>query len=716
MSRLMLAGAVAAILTGGMIGAAWGGMEAPNPAGTGDDPSLMGWWKLDDEGADVAPDSSIWGRHGTLYGNPWWVPGHIGEALRFDGYDDYVDTNYYENLPVWTVSAWVISPRAPTQGRVGGPVHREANYQFNWDHDNPQFRGTAALLIGDIWYPASFGSLFANQWYHLAATFDGSSLKAYVNGDLITTNTQAQGIPTWEPESLKIGRHAAGPWYFRGSVDEVRVYNRALTQGEIKEIALFDPRMAQNPRPAQNGNMGIQDVNAISWSAGQSAAMHDVYLGTDANAVAAADVNSPVYWGRQAETIFPVAAPMEIGARYFWRIDEVAADGITIHKGVVWSFTVSGYSIIDDFESYTDLDGLRIQESWIDGLVNGSGSRVDRWIAPSTTQRGGRGNKQAMSLAYDNGRSPFYSEVERKFVPEQDWTAGLADTLSLSVKGDMVSFGETAPGQYTLTASGADIWSNADECRYAFRRFDGDGSMSVRVDSFAAIEVWAKAGVMIRESLQPGSRHASMFVTPDGRRAFQNRPDDGSGVCLTAHSGPGAISLPHWIKLERRGNQFTAYHSADGIRWIKQPDDEDVVSYQSPNPQTIEMPATVYIGLALSSHNQGLVTTATFSGMKTTGYVSSEWQVAEIGWDHPGNSPDDLYVVVEDGEGKAATVVNPAAVNATSWTEWQIPFKDFPGVNFQRVKRISIGVGGRETSVPPGSGRIFIDDILALKP
>ena len=682
------------------------------------DPNLMGWWKLDGLSSGAVVDSSGWGRDGVAYGQPSWVPGCAGLALELDGVDDYVDTNYREDLSQWTVTAWVASPRAPAQADVGGPVHRESNYQFNWDHDDSRFQGTATVRIGDTWHPASFGALSANQWHHLAATFDGASLNAYVNGELITTNAEAQGVPSPESATLKIGRHAGGPWLFTGSVDEVRVYNRALSQEEIEDVVFYDPLLAQDPQPVHRGAIDIHDVNDLSWSAGEAAAMHDVYLGTDANAVGAADVNSPVYWGRQTETSFSVAGVVESPGRYFWRIDEVQADGATVHKGRVWTFSVSGSVMIDDFQSYTDEEGSRIQDTWIDGATNNTGSQVGLQIDAFARRGNPTTGNRSMSMVYDNAGTPFYSEVSRVFWPPQDWTACMADALSLLIKGDVVTFQECPPEVFTLTAVGDDIWSNNDQFRYVFKRLDGDGSIVVRVVNVSYSHEWAKCGVMIRESLARDSAHAAMYITPDGRRAFQTRPTNGTGVCLTAHSSVGAVSTPYWVRLDRKGDQFTAYHSSDGVTWIQQPDDEEVTSYQSSNPTTISMPTTIYIGLALCSHTNGVVATAVFSDIETTGYVSDQWQMAEIGYDHPGNSPDDLYVVVEDANGASATVVNPdlGAVNVTEWTPWRIPLADFAGVDLTRIGKVSIGVGGRETSVSPGDGRLDIDNLILWKP
>jgi hypothetical protein len=453
----------------------------------------------------------------------------------------------------------------------------------------------------------------------------------------------------------------------------------------------------------------------LTWTAAPGAAFHDVYLGTEEDAVAAADVLSPLYRGRQSGTSFSLAGLVQPGGRYVWRIDEVEAGGTTIHQGVVWTFTMSALLVVDDFESYTDEQGSRIEETWRDGSRNHTGSHVSRQANPSTGSTSDHGN-WSMLLAYDNSKSPFLSEAEREFAAEQNWTAGAMDTLSLRFQGEAAAFAETAPGTFTMTAAGADIWNDRDEFRYAYQRLDGDGAIVARIDSFLRTHDWAKAGVMIRASLEPASAHAFMCITGDGRRAFQNRSIGGTGYCLTAHSYPGAVSLPYWVKIERKRNQFTAYLSLDGVNWTPQPTDEDVTSYQSANPQTINMPGRVYIGLALTSHASGTATTATFSAVEITGAVAGPWQVADIGIDHPGNSPDDLYVVVEDGDGKTAMAVNPnpAAVNARAWTEWKIPLNSFAGVDLRRVRRMSLGVGGRRSEIPPASGRIYIDDMRIL--
>ena len=114
------------------------------------------WWKLDETAGTKAADSSGNGHDAVVRGDPTWQPqgGRVGGALQFDGVDDYVDTGWADHLPTWTVAAWVKSPAAPKASpRRRGPIHRDKNFQINWDHGDDRFRGAAAVSVGDTWYP-----------------------------------------------------------------------------------------------------------------------------------------------------------------------------------------------------------------------------------------------------------------------------------------------------------------------------------------------------------------------------------------------------------------------------------------------------------------------------------------------------------------------------------------------------------------------------------
>jgi len=693
-------------------GDVWSFVVAPSePVG---DPSLVGWWTFEDLDSGIATDSSGGGHNGILLGNPRRVDGYDGRGVQFDGVDDSIDTGYAEDLAEWTVCVWVNSPMAPNAGAASGPVHREANYQLNWNHGDTTFRGAAGLRIGGTWYAASFGTLTAETWTHLAATFDGTALRAFTSGTLVTTNELAQGFPSPDSNALTFGKHAQADAFFAGTIDDVRVYNRALTENEISDVVHVGQHLvAWEPQPAYGDAVDIRESVVLSWLPADDTALYDVYFGTDEDAVAVADIGSPSYVGRQAEMSFPLEGPLEFGAPYFWRVDAVAADGVTIHQGPVWKFSVAYYLIVEDFESYTDDEGNRIHESWLDSDTNHTGAIVERADVTTAEPALVHGGRRSMSLSYDNMAMPFYSETQHELPLPEDWTLHEVDTLSLWFRGDPTPFREIEPGVIAMNAAGNDIWGNIDEFRYVYRQLTGDGAIKARLDTVLEANVWAKAGVMIRESLSAGSIHGFMCLTPDGRRAFQNRLDNGSGFCFSAHSYPGAITLPHWVKLEREGDQFTAYHSHDGVDWMLQPDTEDPVSYLSPNPQMIYMPDTVYVGLALCSHAGSVASSALFSGVEVTGAVTDQWQSADIGRVQPINCPEALYLTVKNADGRISTVTHPDvdAVNAREWTEWKIPLSDLGRMKRNQITSLSIGVGDSRSPERNGFGRIYIDDI-----
>ncbi|MCH8121055.1 MAG: discoidin domain-containing protein [Planctomycetes bacterium] len=182
-------------------------------------------------------DGSGNGNDGTIVGDPVFVegPAGYGMAMEFDG-DDHVDTGNTEDLATWTIACWAKSPAAPSGDSASGPVHRENNYQFDWNHGDETFRASVSINAGG-WHAASFGTLEADTWYHLAGTYDGEELKSYQDGILITTNDAPSGPPNAETGTLKLARHATAVQYFTGTVDEVTIYNSVLSDAEIAWLA-----------------------------------------------------------------------------------------------------------------------------------------------------------------------------------------------------------------------------------------------------------------------------------------------------------------------------------------------------------------------------------------------------------------------------------------------------------------------------------------------
>jgi len=290
---------------------------------------LVGWWRLDEGSGTTAFDSSGNGNDGQFQGDPEWVEGFLGGALEFDG-DDHVDTGYSENLANWTLAAWVKSPAAPSGDSPSGPVHREQNYQFNWNHSDATFRGSAAMNVGGTWYAAKYEPLEADTWYHLAATYDGENFIAYRDGVMITNNSAPSGPPNNEGNTLKLGRHAAAAQFFTGIVDDARVYNEALTESDIKTI-MFGTGIAKaiSPTP-EDGSIHPDTWVTMSWRPGDFAVSHDVYIGENYDDVNEATPDSDVFRGNlplgtefYIAGFFGYAYPDGLvnGTTYYWRID-----------------------------------------------------------------------------------------------------------------------------------------------------------------------------------------------------------------------------------------------------------------------------------------------------------------------------------------------------------------------------------------------------------
>jgi hypothetical protein len=155
---------------------------------------------------------------------------------------------------------------------------------------------------------------------------------------------------------------------------------------------------------------------------------------------------------------------------------------------------------------------------------------------------------------------------------------------------------------WTVKGAGADIWGTADAFQYAYKQMTGDGVAIARVASISSTNAWVKAGVMMRETLDPGSAQALMLASYSKGLAFQRRTAAGG---VSTNTAGALVAAPYWVKIERIGNTFNAYSSPDGTTWTLVGTD------------TIPMAATVYVGLAVSSHVSGTLATATFDNVTT---------------------------------------------------------------------------------------------------
>ncbi len=514
-----------------------------------------------------------------------------------------------------------------------------------------------------------------------------------------TTWTPLSGVPDFAQAPGTAGYAANTTVNFGGVLAKyVKLTINSSWSGQtvtgLSEVRFFYvPVQARAPQPT-NGATKVSVDSGLSWRPGREAASHKVLFGTDPNAVAKGTV--------AAQAVLDHAytpGSLNFGTKYYWRVDEVNA---VTYPGDVWSFTTQNYAVVDDFESYNDKDNA-VYDTWIDGMSNSSNGSTVGYL----TSKAGtfcettiiHGGKQSMPFEYNNIKTPFYSEAERTFDTPQDWTANGIDTLSLYFRGYPAGFTDNGNNAYTISAGGTDIGGAADQFRFVYKPLNGNGSITLKVDSIANTNASAKAGVMIRETLTAGSRNAFLAVTPGSGVLFQWRDITGG---TTANSTTAGLKAPYWVRITRTGNVFKAERSADGKTWTQQGVDT-----------TIPMTANVYIGIAVTSRNANQITTAQVSSVSTT--ATGAWQAPAIGATMPANDPAPLYVTVEDKAGKKKTVVhsNASATTVAAWTEWRVPLSDVSagGVNLAAVKKLTLGVGDRTSPKAGGHGMLYVDDI-----
>jgi PKD repeat protein len=197
---------------------------------------LMAAYNFNEGSGTKVNDVSGKGNHGTISGAVWTTSGRYGKALQFDGSDDMVTVNDAASLDLtggMTLEAWVYPTTTPSKWRIiimkeqpGDAVYYLA---ANSSSNRP---ATGVYISGErILYGGS--RLAANTWTHLAATYDGQTQRLYVNGSQVSQRAQTGQIRV-SSSPLRIGGNSIWGEYFQGRIDEVRIYNRALSASEIQ--------------------------------------------------------------------------------------------------------------------------------------------------------------------------------------------------------------------------------------------------------------------------------------------------------------------------------------------------------------------------------------------------------------------------------------------------------------------------------------------------
>jgi len=296
---------------------------------------------------------------------------------------------------------------------------------------------------GETWIQYDFDQLY--KLYQVLVWNHNSDLEEVVGFGikeaLIETSQYSE---IWETfGTIELARAAQqAPVDLQGIIARhVRITAQSNWGGIFQQYGLSEVRFFYIPVQAResypdSGATGVEVDVVLGWTAGREAATHDVYVSTDEQAVI--DGTAPV--ATVTETSHGPLA-LDLDTTYYWKVNEVnEAETPSTWEGVIWSFTTTDHLIVDDFESYNDLnpenpESNRIFNAWIDGYDNPeNGSLVGYDTPPFAEQTIVHGGNQSLPLFYDN--SVGYSEATLTLTYPRDWTENGVTTLSIWFRGD----------------------------------------------------------------------------------------------------------------------------------------------------------------------------------------------------------------------------------------------------------------------------------------
>lgn len=371
---------------------------------------LIAYWPLDEGSGTITADVSGSGSEGAVHGGPNWVDGKFGSALEFDGSDDYVDCGNPSILDFgtsdFTISAWVNSTDVGGETVVakGGDNSGGIRWRFRVYGTTPQIVLDDNATKRD---PPGSIDVTDGDWHHMLALRRGTSVRVYVDGveDPVTTGHSESTLPAdydlsgTSQHNAYIGcltLHDTGEIakFFAGVIDDVAIWNRALTPEEISFLwnngegnppALVNRAVASQPSP-EDGAMDVWRDTVLSWTPGiysPNTNGHIVYFGETFDGVDTASDGAM----QDANTFDP--GRLAFDQTYYWRVDEV--NGVpdhTVHKGPIWQFTTEP-AAIPITSGITATASSSFDSSVPENTINGSGllndlhgtAADDMWIS-----------------------------------------------------------------------------------------------------------------------------------------------------------------------------------------------------------------------------------------------------------------------------------------------------------------------------------------------
>ena len=233
------------------------------------------------------------------------------------------------------------------------------------------------------------------------------------------------------------------------------------------------------------------------------------------------------------------------------------------------------------------------------------------------------------------GESPASTEVfaTPTAPPPVTWTSKIIGTVASGATG---SYSENPSGTHNLSAGGSDIYGTADNFRFTYQTINGDATITARVGSLIQQNAWTKAVVMIRDNDTAGARNVAVVVSPTATNKYRRQVRTTAGGSSATLASTADSAIPSWIRLQRTGNSFQAFHSSNGTSWT---------AIGTALTQTLNSTALVGIGVTSHTTTANVTTTGVFTNVSI---VTPAPPQAPAGPDrHPGEQPGAPHLVRE---------------------------------------------------------------------
>jgi len=695
---------------------------------------LVGWWRFNEGSGDTASDSSGNDHHGTLLGTPEWVagPDGFGGALSFHP-DKCIGVDCGVFDPTNGTGQFTIALWAYWDGT--GTFQHFITKSAGWGADTMMFQvelwgaHTSAQYtdrVGITYQGAGsveFSIMPKNEWVHLTWTFDGTDLTLFLNG-VDEVGPKPFSIGPDVDAQLEIGYNSNRPELsertFHGFLDEVRIYDKALTADEIQIVMVGGEGFpnAYAPDPAEGALYPDTWVN-LSWRPGDFAHSHDVYFGENFN-----DVNDGAegtFLGNQSLTFIIVGFPgfaypdgLVPGTTYYWRIDEVNdIEPNSPWKGNVWSFGIppkTAYSPIP--ADGADSIDVNVELSWTEGF----GAKLHTIYFGDNFD-----DVNNASGGLPQGTA-IYSPDVLKLGKTYYWRVDEFDIVETH-KGNVWSFTTEGAVSNPNPSNGAVDVTQTPTLTWSPGLFGASHEVFFGTDKDAVKNAdtsspeYQGTGSLGSESYDPGQLEwntSYYWRVDEANNANPDSPWRGSLWSFTTANFLIVDDMESYNDIDEGEPGSNRIYNA----WIDGYDNPTINGSVVGHPfaeQTIvhgglqSMPFEYDNAVGKSEATLTLTSNRnwTVNGVNTL----TIWFRGEA-----ANAAENLYVALN-----GSAVVNhdnPDAAQRVTWTEWNIDLQAFAdqGVNLANVTSITLGLGNRSNPVAGGAGMMYFDDIRLYAP